>query len=198
MKWSKNQNLTLSSQQESNEIMKKVALIICSVFFVFIVNAQNNKYKVMSFGIGPMVSLPVGNLGSVSGVGFGGEIDLDYTLNKHYEAFGQVAYQAFPGKAGFSSYDAPSFVFGARYYITNRFHVGLGLGYINYVLPLYDEDGLDINPQIGYRFGNFNLMAQYTYSKVGGGQLAQGGVNYNVIGLKLTYKLSSIFQQDNK
>jgi len=173
--------------------MKKLSLIICSIFFVFIVNAQT---KILSYGIGPVASFPVGDFGNAAGVGFGGEIHVDYPLTKHFEAFGQGGFQSFIGKsiAGVSNstVSAPSFIFGTRYYI-NNFHVGLGIGYTSFIRK-YDEDGVSLSPQVGIRISNFNLIAHYTLTNASGGNLPGGSNHYNIIGLKLIYKLSNIFE----
>ncbi len=171
--------------------MKKITLLFTAVLFVFIVNAQE---KILSYYVGPVVSLPISNFSNVAGLGFGGEFQVDYPFSQHIEGFGQAGFQSFSGKTigGVSqqSFSAPSVLIGARYNI-NKLSFGLGAGYTSY-LAKYTDDGISVSPQIGLKFSNFNLVAHYTLTFVNGGAI--GSSQFSSFGLKLFYRLFDIFE----
>ena len=171
--------------------MKKVTLFICSLLFVFAINAQE---KIMSYYIGPVVSLPVGDFGNAAGLGFGGEIQADYPFSSKVEGFGQGGFQSYSAKSinGVSqkAFATPTLTLGARY-IINKFSVGLGVNYSSYMAK-YTEDGVGLSPQIGVKIKSFNIILHYTQTYVSGA--AFGSSHFNSFGLKLFYRLSDIFE----
>jgi|GEM_PF-1026691 len=171
--------------------MKKITLFFTSLLFVFIVNAQE---KILSYYLGPVVSVPTSDFGQVAGMGFGGEFQVDYPFGKHIDGFAQGGFQSFSVKNlnghKYTAFSTPTFLLGSRYNF-NKFSFGLGIGYNSY-LSRYTEDGVSIDPQIGFKINNFNIIAHYNVTYVSGAAFTSS--HFNFFGLKLFYRLSDIFE----
>jgi hypothetical protein len=156
--------------------MKKtvfIVLLLCSL-------SLSSTGQTFRFAAGPVVSVPVGNLGHINGIGIGAELTGILEFSESFEAFGQVGYQRFAGKTfnvlGISvKGDATSHVpvlLGGRYK-TNGILVGAGMGYGSYG---EGSSGFTFSPQLGYSLEKLDIIGNYTSSSVGGLSLSYFGV----------------------
>lgn len=133
--------------------------------------------QTFKFGAGPALSLPIGNLADINGLGIGVEVTGILEFSENFEAFGQAGYSSFMGKtivAGIKS-EAISHIpvlFGARYK-TNGLLIGAGLGYGSWGK---NSSGFNFSPQVGYSMNNIDIIGHYSSTSVGGGSLAFMGI----------------------
>jgi hypothetical protein len=151
--------------------MKKVILAICTLAILGSANAQKGEKK-FTFGIGPSLSFPTGDLSTGYGVGYGVELTGIYSVSETFEAFAQTGYSSFTGKtitvsfgsiSSSSKVDNAGFIpalVGARY--NNKFIAGAAVGYGSFSGGGSSSGGFAYSPQLGYNFGNFELIAHYT------------------------------------
>lgn len=169
-------------------------MTLCVAAVAFGAKAQDSKK--FSLGVGPVVSIPSGDLGTSNGVGIGGELQATYGLSSSIDGFAQAGYQSFAGKTvtvnvlGFTaSTKSPSVslipvLVGARYKFSEKdgFNAGLGIGYGSFSASgASSTGGFAYSPQVGYSISKFDIIANYTSVSVTGG-------SETFFGLKVYYK----------
>ncbi|MBX2930715.1 MAG: hypothetical protein KF781_02070 [Chitinophagaceae bacterium] len=165
--------------------MKKIFTLALATVIVFTVNAQDKKEsssKGFSFGVGPSLSFPMGNFGKTYSFGIGAELQATYHASESFEGFAQVGYNNFSGKS-ISGFKVPSIGFipvlvGGRY-VSSGFTVGAGVGFGSFTKG--GGSGFMYSPQVGYSFGNIQVLAHYS------GVSAKGGGSLSFFGLKAFY-----------
>ena len=162
--------------------MKKVLMTLCVASLAFCAKAQDKKF---GLGVGPVVSIPTGNLATGWNVGFGGELQATYALSSSIDGFAQAGYQSFSGKtiAGYSvsSVSLIPVLVGARYKVGSGVNAGLGIGYGSFSGSGSSSGGFAFSPQVGYSISKIDIIANYTSVSVTGGSDA-------FFGLKVYYK----------
>lgn len=156
--------------------MKKVVLTLAAALSLSLVTSA----QTFRFGIGPAISVPMGDLGDVSSVGIGAEVTGIVEFSESFEAFAQAGYQNFAGKKidvfGTSvKLDALNHIpvlVGARYK-TGGFLLGAGVGFASWG---ENSSGFAYSPQIGYSLGNIDIIGQYHGTAMDGGTLSYVGV----------------------
>lgn len=158
---------------------------ILGVFLLILAGAGAvHAQKKFQFSAGPALSLPVGDLNTISSLGVGIEVSGAYKLSNSVEAFGQFGYHNFFGKdvdfggiiikTGSSSH-LPLLV-GARYR-GGKLIIGGGIGY-----GWWEDTGaFTFSPQVGIDLGKIDLLAHYTSS-------TRDGSSLSYLGLKAFYK----------
>jgi hypothetical protein len=168
--------------------MKKIVLLAALVIASLAANAQLESNK-FSFGIGPSLSLPLGNFKEVSSVGIGAEVEGSYAFSENFQGFLQAGYSSFSGKSydyGFGlagKYPTISVVpilAGGRY-VYNGLSFGAGLGYASYAATGNSAGGFTYSPQIGYTIGKIQGIVNYTTT-------TKDGDKSSFLGLKVFYK----------
>jgi hypothetical protein len=160
--------------------MKKsifLALLICASFSSF---AQSDDDKTFKFGIGPSLSLPLGDLKDATSVGVGFELTGVYSLSDNIAAFAQLGIDVFKSADSFDGESSDNLLHiplmvGARF-TTNGFFAGAGIGYGLWTGGGGSSNGLLYSPQIGYDFGKIQILADYTGTSVTGGSLSYFGL----------------------
>ncbi|MBI3139894.1 MAG: hypothetical protein HYZ15_15050 [Sphingobacteriales bacterium] len=156
--------------------MKKIILTLAVVLTLSLVTSA----QTFRFGIGPAISLPVGDLSEISSVGIGAEITGIAEFSESFEAFAQAGYQSFAGKK-IDVFGSPvkldalnhiPIIVGARYK-TGGFLLGGGIGFASWG---ENSSGFAYSPQIGYSTGNIDIIAQYHGTAMNGGTLSYVGV----------------------
>ncbi len=165
--------------------MKKIFTLALATVIVFAVNAQDKKKsssdKSFTFGVGPSLSFPIGDMGLFYSFGYGAEAQATYHASESFNAFAQVGYNNFSVKSsvGSGSTGFIPFLVGGRY-VSNGFTAGAGIGYGSFSGGGASSGGFAYSPQIGYSFNNVQVLAHYT------GVSASGGSN-SFIGVKAFY-----------
>lgn len=162
--------------------MKKISLLL--VLTICTVSAFSQYYEedeqVFKFGLGTALSLPVGDLkdGSTYGIGF--QATGVYNFSYRVAAFLQTGVDVFSVKDaayyGSSSgmlhvpiLAGPRLKFGG-------FFAGAGVGYGLWSYDGSSANGFMYSPQIGYDFGHYQLMLNYSSTSAEGGSLSYFGL----------------------
>lgn len=148
--------------------MKKIILLTALAITSFTAATNAQEKGGFNLGVGPVVALPLGTFGDVSGIGFGGEAQAAYGITDNIAGFVQAGYNNFLGKSydfgGISiKGDATGVIpmlAGARFH-TNGFMIGAGIGYSKFTAT-GGGGGFTYSPQIGYSFNRFDFIAHYT------------------------------------
>lgn len=173
--------------------MKKYFAFLIVLLFIICIQSDAQKIK---FGIGPVASLVVGDLSKFYTYGYGGELDIKYSVTKEFEIYSNVGLHKIIGKTiysqslpefgiGQSSFKAKPlnnfrFLMGCRYFSGNLFGgFGIGLSSQNDVY----RTGVSLSPQVGYRIQKLDFIAEYISNQVPN----QGDPIINIIGLKTIY-----------
>jgi len=155
--------------------MKKIFTLALATVIVFAVNAQDKKKsssdKSFTFGVGPSLSINSG--GGQSIFGYGVEVQGTYHASESFAGFAQVGYNNY-SKNGASFGFIPVLV-GGRY-VSGDFSIGAGVGYGSLSGGGSSSGGFAYSPQIGYNFGNVQVLAHYTGLSVTGGSTSFFGV----------------------
>ncbi|MCZ2222257.1 MAG: hypothetical protein LC122_01305 [Chitinophagales bacterium] len=144
--------------------MKKIFTLALATVIVFTVNAQDKKEsssKGFSFGVGPSLSFPMGDFGKMYSFGYGAEVQATYHVSESFDAFAQVGYNNFSVKSslGSGSIGLIPILVGGRY-VSSGFSVGAGIGYGSFTKG--GGGGFAYSPQVGYSFGNVQVLAHYS------------------------------------
>lgn len=165
--------------------MKK--LVIFLVVFHSIITPA--KAQLFTFGAGPTLSVPTGNLGAFNSVGTGIDLSASYIVSYSLELFAQTGYTRFLGKTidGGIKTDGRShlpLLFGARYRTNGPFFDGFLIGAaVGRGSFGKNSNGFNFSPQLGYSFRKIDLIGHYSTTSLRGGTL-------NFMGLKAFYKFS--------
>jgi hypothetical protein len=136
----------------------------------------------VKFGVGPALSIPTGILKQGANYGLGIEGTAVYTATANIQAFAQVGIHVFQGPTDPYSGDNSSYlhiplIVGARF-TTNNFFAGAGIGY-----GLWSggdggssASGFLYSPQVGYDFGQYQLLANYTATSSSAGTFSYFGL----------------------
>jgi len=163
--------------------MKKILTSLLALMAIGAsVNAQSKDKEVASLqlGIGPSVSLPVGNLADVSSFGVGAEFQAELKVASKVSAIGSVGFTHFFGKdlGGGTKIKggALPILVGARVYPSTTVFIGAQIGYTK-LLEDFDSGGFAYKPQIGYDGGSFQLALSYNGVSQDGGSLGWLGLS---------------------
>lgn len=163
--------------------MKKVFLIAALAVASFSVNAQDESKKI-NFSLGAEVALPIGDMGDVYSVGFGGSVQADYNLDETLALTLQAGYLNFSGKKvngfKFPSTGIIPVMAGIKYTFGGNVYASAQLG-----AAFSTEDGGGTSfayaPGIGYKFSpNFDALLKYN-------GWSNDGASTSAIGLRVAY-----------
>ncbi len=174
--------------------MKKILLLSVIVFSFLSSFAQDKK---LSLGIAPMIAFPTGDFKKYNNTGYGGDFQLVYALNEHFDLAFDMALISF--SAATTQMDNITYIgvnmfnmktsLGARYKI-GGFHAGAGLGRSAFYFSEYGQtqsvSGLVLTPEIGYKLGRFDLSGNFSYNFV---NTNTNTSNINFFGLKLAFNV---------
>ncbi|MBI5371481.1 MAG: hypothetical protein HZA79_05580 [Sphingobacteriales bacterium] len=161
--------------------MKKI-LLTCAVAMSLSLVSSAQTFR---FGIGPAISLPIGDLADFNGIGIGAEVTGIVELSESFEAFGQAGYQSFLGKKidyfggtlKTESLNHVPVIVGARYK-TGGFLVGGGIGFASWGK---NASGFAFSPQIGYSTEKIDVIGQFHST-------LKDGSSLSYVGIKAYYK----------
>ena len=160
--------------------MKKLFLVLVAIALVAsFANAQQfwGKGK-MSWGGGAELSLPMGNLGDVSGFGFGPFGKFQYGMNDDILLMGSLGYTYWTKKNDLTSASAVTFLVGGKYNLSSQVGKGeIGLyftsitesipsvSYLGYTYGGGTATGSETNfvfaPGFGYEVGNLDFSVKF-------------------------------------
>jgi len=152
-------------------------LIVCSHFAFS--QYDNDDEQTFKFGLGTALSLPVSDLKESSSYGIGFEAIGVYSISDNIAAFAQAGVHVFDNKNDFYG-DASGvlhvpLMLGARFK-AGGFFAGAGIGYGMWSYDGGSSNGFLYSPQIGYDFGHYQFMLNYTSTSVSGGSLPYFGL----------------------
>jgi hypothetical protein len=182
-------------------IMKKVFLISMFLMISCCMMAQNDSKK-LSFAVGPVAYLPIGDYNTYYNPGFGGEVEAAYKFSDKIEGFVQSGYSTFTGKTISGTYlgipysfDAPKLgyipVLGGVRYTTGNFTFGAAAGVGIYSTTDSTGSSFTYSPQIGYTIGNLQIVANMITTSVKTDDPLYKLANVtsiSAVGIKLFYK----------
>jgi hypothetical protein len=162
--------------------MKKVLLSAAAlVVIAFSTKAQDKKdAEGFHFGAGINVSIPVGDLGDVAGVGFGPRIQGEYRASEHFSVLGSLSYNFFSKKNEVSVTTLPVQA-GARFYTSSGFFLGAELGYMNVHTKITgfgsaSGGAFSYHPHIGYDLEHVQFTLGYQAASKDGSTTSYVGV----------------------
>lgn len=163
--------------------MKKILISFCFLLVLQICKSQD---KQLQWGIGPGLTIPTGALQFGNGIGFGAEINANYTLSENISINGQTGYSFFSGKYIFGEKNSSAgfipILAGLRY-SSKGLLIGMNLGLGMWNFGEGDkESGFTFRPQFGYDLGKFEILAGYTSTST-------SGLNANYFGITSVFKL---------
>ena len=169
--------------------MKKLVLavtVICASVFTSKAQMAQGDFK---FGVGLHLGVPVGDLGTATSFGIGGEVQGEYAFSENLTGVATSGYTYFIGKSvdnGFGgsykiNYGHIPVIVGARYYATEQFFVGAQVGYGHYSASYqgvsFSSGGFEYRPQVGYNANPIQFVLSYDGTSVSGGTLSQIGLS---------------------
>jgi|JI6StandDraft_1071083.scaffolds.fasta_scaffold22236_2 hypothetical protein len=135
----------------------------------------------LTFGAGPVLSLPIGDFGQAYSLGYGAEFQLTYEASTNFQGFAQVGYSSFSIKSslGSGSTGFLPILVGGRY-VSNGLSFGAGIGYGSFSGGGSSSGGFAYSPQVGYSFGKSQLIGSYN-------GISTSGSTSSFIGVKFFY-----------
>ena len=162
--------------------MKRTILLLALAMFTTQLFAQEDEdAKTFKFGLGGTLSVPLGDLKQSATYGVGFEALGVYSLSTNIAAFAQVGINVFKGKSDYG--DAGSILHipllaGLRFK-SDGFFVGAGVGYGSFKASGGSSlSGVMYSPQIGYDFGNYQVLLHYSSTAVTGGNFSYAGLKF--------------------
>ncbi|OAZ04732.1 hypothetical protein [Flavobacterium succinicans] len=144
--------------------MKKIMLTAIAVFGFAFANAQDGGFKV-----GANLGLPLGDIKDSYSLNLGVDVAYTWKVSEKFEAGFGAGYAHYLGKSidlGIANFDIEDAgfipVYGtAQYSLSDKFFLGLDLGYAIGVAPSGSEGGFLYQPKVGYSFGKTELFLGY-------------------------------------
>ncbi|CAM1366172.1 conserved hypothetical protein [Tenacibaculum litoreum] len=158
------------------KIMKKLLLVIAMVAVGLTANAQEGK-----FNLGASIGLPAADADTGYDFAIGLEANYLFSVSDNFQLGPSVSYSHYFGGdiAGFDIEDA-SFLpiaAAARFNASEKFIVGLDLGYAVGISPDANDGGFHYRPLVGYSVSdNTSIQASYSGVSVEGGTMANFGL----------------------
>lgn len=151
-----------------NRILTAVMITCLAATVAF---AQQEEQKQLTVDVAPMLSVPVGDLSDVAGLGFGAEVIVNYPVMDKLVATGAIGYLYHLEKNDWT-YTAIPIMVGAKYYFMPGVFAGAELGLHRWgwewetggFSGSSSSNELTITPQIGYELGKFAVTGQYVIS----------------------------------
>ena len=144
--------------------MKKIILTAVAVFGFAFANAQEGGFKV-----GANLGLPLGDAKDVYSLNLGVDVAYTWKVSDKFEAGFGAGYAHYLGETidlGIAKFDIEDAgfvpVYGTgQYSLSDKFFLGLDLGYAIAVAPSGSEGGFLYQPKLGYSFGKTELFLGY-------------------------------------
>ena len=157
--------------------MKKLLLLVIAIVAVgFTANAQEGK-----FNLGGSIGIPTADADSGYDFAFGLEANYLFEVSDAFQVGPSISYSHYFGGdvAGFDVKDA-SFLpiaAAARFAASEKFVVGLDLGYAVGLSPDGNDGGFHYRPLVGYNVSEkATVQASYSAVSVDGGTMANFGL----------------------
>jgi len=159
--------------------MKKIILLTAIALTSFAAATNAQEKGGFKLGVGPVASLPLGDLGDFTSFGIGGEAQASYGITDNIAGFVQAGYSAFLGKDSGPTWGVMQGLVGARYHMGNGFMAGAGVGYGRLSVKDGGSSGsFAFSPQVGYSFANgrLDVLAHYTGITTSGSMTSFAGL----------------------